>query len=97
MKDIIKKMIEDISGVYSDELIELLIEEAINEVKRLRHNDDVSEYSSLITKMVRYKVNMLGKEGVTAENYNAASFSYTSDYPEDILRELKAIRKVKFI
>ena len=97
MKETIKKMVRDISSAYSDELVGYIIEEATNEVKALRRSEDVKAYAYLIGRMVRYKLNTIGKEGVNSENYTAASFAYTSDYPEDILRELRRIKKVVFL
>jgi len=97
MKETIKIMIKDISSSYSDELIDILIEEATNEIKKLRHSENVSEYAFLIGKMVRYKLNVIDKEGVSNENYTGANYSYTTDYPEHILRELRALKKVRFI
>ncbi len=97
MKETIKSMIRDISSAYPDTHVDYIIEEATNEVKSLRRSEDVKSYAYLIGKMVRYKLNTIDKEGVSNENYTAASFTYTSDYPENILRELRRIKKVVFI
>ena len=47
--------------------------------------------------MVVYKYNRIGTEGVDSEGYSGVNFQYTSDYPENIMRGLRAKRKVVLV
>ena len=44
--------------------------------------------------MVAYNYNRLGTEGLDSEGYSGVSFNYSADYPEPIIRALKAKRKL---
>lgn len=77
-----------------DELLLILIDDAISEAQNYTHNDSIAGYENVICNMVIYMFNRLGTEGVDAESYSGVRFDYSSDYPESILRQLKAHRKV---
>ena len=77
-----------------DDLLTLLIERAIDEAINYTHNDDIAGYETVICSMVVYNYNRLGTEGVDSEGYSGVSFSYSADYPQSIIRQLKAHRKV---
>lgn len=77
-----------------DELLMVLIESAIDEAQNYTHNDDIAGYENVICNMVVYNFNRLGSEGIDAESYSGVRFDYSSDYPESILRQLKAHRKI---
>ena len=75
-----------------DELLTLLLELATDDAINRTGNNDVLAMSSVITEMVIYKFNRLGTEGLDSENYSGISYSYTSDYPANILSALDAIK-----
>ena len=91
-------MIEDIKmllGLTSDdkdELLELLIKLATQTAEHITGESDSTRLKSAIIKMVVFDYNRLGTEGLSAENYNGASFTYTDDYPAFILDDLNAIK-----
>lgn len=86
-----------ISDTSKDELLSLLITDEQSNAQTITHNSDVDEDEVLITKMVIWRYNTIGSEGLTAESYSGVSYSYTADYPDDIDRMLKARRKVRVI
>lgn len=77
-----------------DALLTILIEQAIDEALTYTHQDCVDGLDTAIIQMVVYKYNRIGTEGVESEGYSGVSFDYATDYPESILRTLKAKRKV---
>ena len=80
-----------------DDLLTLLIEQAVEEAIVYTHNECVDELNTSIIQMVVYKYNRIGTEGVDSEGYSGVSFQYTSDYPENIMRGLRAKRKVVLV
>lgn len=92
IKDI--KVLLNIDNDAKDNLLNLLIEQATKEALDFTHTNDASKLNSSIIQMVVYKYNRLGTEGVDSENYSGVSLSYSADYPESILRGLKAKRRV---
>lgn len=91
------KVLLGINDSSKDELLTLLIEQAIEEVMNYTHNDCMAGLESTICRMVVYNYNRISTEGVNSENYSGVSFTYSADYPENIMRVLKAHRKVRFI
>jgi hypothetical protein len=93
-------MLEDIKlllGVTStdkDKLIKLLINLATEDARTISRRQDVTELESIIIQMVVFNYNRLGTEGLDSESYSGVSYSYSSDYPENILRSLRRYRKL---
>jgi len=77
-----------------DTLLSILIQQCEDEAVAYTHNDCLAELESTLIQMVIYKYNRLGTEGVSSEGYSGVSYNYTDDYPESILRGLRAKRKV---
>jgi hypothetical protein len=78
-------------------LLTLLLYSAIDEAKEYTHRNRVDMLNSTIVQMVVYKYNRLGTEGVDSENYSGTTFNYSTDYPESIMRSLRAKRKVRVV
>ena len=91
------KLLLGIADNTKDDLLTLLIEQAIEEAIVYTHNECVDELNTSIIQMVVYKYNRIGTEGVESEGYSGVSFQYTSDYPENIMRGLRAKRKVVLV
>lgn len=89
------KILLSISDTSKDALLNLLIARCIEEFINYTHNDDTTNVQNLIISMVIYNYNRLGSEGVSSEGYSGVSFGYSSEYPENIMRELKANRKLQ--
>lgn len=91
------KLLLNITGTDKDDLLALLIDKCTDQVIAYTHNpDSVPFLEGTICDMVVYTYNRLGTEGLNSENYSGLSFSYTADYPESILRSLRAKRKAIF-
>lgn len=91
------KLLIGLTDDSKDALLNALIEQAIEEAKNYTHNDDISKLEGAICSMVVYAYNRLGTEGVSSESYSNVQFDYSQDYPESIMRQLKAFRKVRVI
>ena len=91
------KLLLGITDNAKDDLLTLLIEQAVEEAIVYTHNECVDELNTSIIQMVVYKYNRIGTEGVDSEGYSGVSFQYTSDYPDNIMRGLKAKRKAVLI
>ena len=91
------KLLLGIADNTKDDLLTLLIEQAIEEAIVYTHNECVDELNTSIIQMVVYKYNRIGTEGVDSEGYSGVSFQYTSDYPENIMRGLRAKRRVVLV
>ena len=77
-----------------DDLLTILIEQAIEEALTYTHQDCVDGLDTAIIKMVVYKYNRIGTEGVDSEGYSGVSFNFATDYPDSIIRILKSKRKL---
>ena len=78
------------------ELLELLIENAIEEILS---ECNLEEYNSkldrLICKIVVFNYNRLGTEGLNSTSYSEIRENYTDGYGEDIIRMLNKFRRLK--
>ena len=88
------KILLGITADDKNDLLTLLIEQATEEAILFTHNDSLEDLNTAIIKMVVYNYNRLGTEGVDSENYSGVSFNYSADYPDSIIRMLKAKRKI---
>lgn len=92
------KLLLGITSNEKDELLTLLISQATDEAMNYTHRKDLDEdLANTIIRMVVYNYNRLGTEGVDGETYSGVNFDYSADYPENILRSLRAKRKVVVI
>ena len=89
------KLLLGLTTSDKDELLELLISQATAEAADYTNNKDVSKLSGAIIKMVIYNYNRLGTEGIDSEGYSGVSYSYSTDYPNSVLRLLNSCRKLK--
>ena len=88
------KMLLGITGNDKDELLELLISHATTEAKEYAGLDSVTPVLKIaIIKMVIFNYNRLGTEGLNSESYSGSSFNYSSDYPDNILRDLNTAKR----
>lgn len=91
------KLLLGITDNSKDDLLTLLIEQATEEAITYTHQECVDELLTAIQRMVVYNYNRLGTEGVDSEGYSGVSFGYSSDYPDSIMRQLKAKRKLQLV
>ena len=90
------KLLLGLTGNDKDKLLTYLIECAQDEAMNYTHNDNLYELENAICQMVVFNYNSLGSENLSSEGYSGVSYAYRNDYPESILRQLKAHRKVVF-
>lgn len=94
MLDKIKLML-GITSNDEDELLLFLIEKAEDEARNICHRDNIMpDLEHAIIDMVVYNYNRIGTEGLSKEVYSGITYDYTSDYPESIMRSLRAFRKI---
>ena len=71
------------------------LEQAIEEAINYTHNNCLAGLESTICRMVVYNYNRISTEGVDSESYSGVTYNYSADYPENIMRVLKAHRKIR--
>ena len=91
------KLLLGITDNSKDDILSLLIEQATEEALIYTHQNSIDNLLTAIVRMVVYNFNRIGTEGVDSEGYSGVSFQYTSDYPENIMRGLRAKRKVVLV
>ena len=94
MLDNIKTLL-GLNDSSKDELLTILLEQAIEEAINYTHNNCLAGLESTICRMVVYKYNRISTEGVDSESYSGVTYNYSADYPENIMRVLKAHRKIR--
>lgn len=94
MLDKVKIMLGD--AVYSDELINLFIEDTTEEIKVYCNRQDIDkELESCIRQIVIIKLNRMNNEGLASQGFGGVSESYINGYPAEILSILNRKRKIK--
>lgn len=92
------KILLGITGNAKDGLLNVLISGCTEEAESYTRNSDIATIAvNTIAQMVVYRYNRLGTEGVNSENYSGASYNYSLDYPESIMRGLRMNRRVEFL
>lgn len=91
------KLLLGLSDNSKDELLTVLLDQAVEEAILYTHNNDTAQLEGAIINMVVFKYNRIGTEGVDSEGYSGVSFSYSADYPEAIMRQLRSKRKIRTI
>ena len=86
-----------ITGTGQDGLLSLLIENEKDNARNITHNVNASDNEAMIQRMVIWRYNTLGTEGLTSENYSGVSFGYKADYPDDIMQVIRSYKKVRVI
>ena len=88
------KILLGISDDTKDDLLTLLIEQATPEAVTNSHQDNAEALTTATSQLVVYNYNRIGTEGLDSESYTGASYSYSADYPDAIMRILKSKRKI---
>ena len=77
-----------------DDLLTLIIDQAIEFATNYTHSNNLTSLYPLILKMCVFDYNRIGTEGLNSESYSGVSFNYANDYPEYILRSLRSKRRI---
>ena len=87
------KLLLGIPDDSKNRLLEQLITICSDEFKDLTHQNELIE--SIIVKMVCWRYNSLGTDGLTREGYDGMTFMYANDYPTDLYKLIIGYRKVR--
>ena len=84
------------NNTYTDELINLFIEDTTKEVKIYCNREDIdTELESVIRRIVIIKLNRMNSEGLSSQSFSGVSESFIDGYPQDIISVLNRKRKLK--
>lgn len=84
------------NNTYTDDLINLFIEDTTKEVKIYCNREDIdTELESVIRRIVIIKLNRMNSEGLSSQSYSGVSESFIDGYPQDIISILNRKRKLK--
>lgn len=84
------------NNTYTDDLINLFIDDTTKEVKIYCNREDIdTELESIIRKIVIIKLNRMNSEGLSSQSYSGVSESFIDGYPQDIISVLNRKRKLK--
>lgn len=80
-----------------DKLLRMLLDFTVEQVVNYTHNYELDKLEGVITYIAVWNYNRMGTEGVDSENYSGVSFSYSSDYPDYIKKQLQAYRRIQVV
>lgn len=84
------------NNTYTDELINLFIEDTTKEIKIYCNREDIdTELESVIRRIVIIKLNRMNSEGLSSQSFSGVSESFIDGYPQDIIAVLNRKRKLK--
>ena len=84
------------NNTYTDDLINLFIEDTITEIKVYCNREDIdTELESVIRRIVIIKLNKINAEGLSSQSFSGVSESFIDGYPQDIVSILNRKRKLK--
>ena len=84
------------NNTYTDDLINLFIDDTTEEVKIYCNREDIDvELESIIRKIVIIKLNRLNSDGLSSQSFSGVSESFIDGYPQDIIAVLNRKRKLK--
>lgn len=90
------KLMLNIKDTDKDPLLMLLLNRATQFVMNYTHNDSLPELEAVIVDVAVIDYNRMGSQGASSESYSGISYTYESDYPPAIYRQMQAYRKVRF-
>ena len=84
------------NNTYTDDLINLFIDDTTKEVKIYCNREDIdTELESVIRRIVIIKLNRMNSEGLSSQSYSGVSESFIDGYPQDIVSIHNRKRKLK--
>ena len=86
------KLLLNITETNEDNKLILLIDLATSDFEDLTHAVILDD--NIILRMAQVRYQKLGREDIESESFSGASTSYSSSYPDDLMRAIKAKRKV---
>ena len=89
------KVLLDIEDAYQDDVLLTLLDVCTQEFCDYCRRKDFEKFEPLIINMAVFRYNSLGNEGLKSEDYSGVGFTYSTDYPDNIQRQLRNLRKVQ--
>lgn len=93
----LKILLGDSAANYTDELIALILKQALAEVEAYCNRTADYELEAVAQRIAIIKLNRLNTEGLASQSYSGVSENYIDGYPADILTVLNRKRKIKVI
>jgi hypothetical protein len=97
MLEEVKIMLGDAASNYSDDLIGLVIKDALGEIEAYCNRSIDYELEIVAKKIAIIKLNRLNSEGLSSQSYSGISESYIDGYPAEVMAVLNRKRKIKVI
>lgn len=95
MLETLKTLLGERAAGYTDEYLNLLLEEAEAEALAYTRRETLpSALQSLVPRMALVMVNRTGSEGVASQGFSGVSESYTDGYPAEIQAVLRRYRRI---
>jgi hypothetical protein len=91
----IKLLLGDAAANFSDELIGLVLKQALAEVEAYCRRELDYELEIVAQRIAIIKLNRINTEGLASQSYSGVSENYIDGYPADILATLNRKRKIK--
>lgn len=88
------KLLLGVTTEDKDALLNLLLDNAIEFANDYCRVDNFGN-ETILTRMVVEDYNRIGAEGTTSNSFNGVSESYSSDYSEQVYKNLNKHRKIK--
>lgn len=88
------KLLLGISDSSKDELLRVLLDYATEEVVNYTHNYEIDKLENVIVNVAIWRFNRIKSEGLSSESFSGVSFSYNTDYPDNIKKQLQAYRRI---
>ena len=93
----LKILLGDAAANFTDAQIGLVLKRALAEVEAYCGRTPDYEMQSIAVDIALIKLNRLGSEGLTAQNFSGVSESYLNDYTANILSALNRKRLIKVV
>lgn len=93
----IKILLGETASNYTDDLINLMYQQAQTEVEAYTNRLLDAELEMIAQKITIIKLNRWNSEGLQSQSFSGTSESYVDGYPADILAVLNRKRKIKVV
>jgi len=78
-------------------LINAYISAATSEFEEFTHVEAADKDNDVIAQMTIFRLNQRGGEGAKSESFDRIRYEYMDEYPNTIMRQLRARRKIRTI
>lgn len=93
----IKLLLGDAAANYTDAQINLCYRMALTEVEEYCNRSADSVLELMAERITIIKLNRIGTEGISAQNFSGVSETYIDGLPADIVEVLNRKRKIKVV